>query len=112
MHGHAARPEDRTSAWEQDRGWGLKEEEGLFGTRAVELGDVVATSRVNFVSNCFALFNGPASDLRIVPPYAHDLDTPLAMCMYTASSLRRRFSKRRSEPATAYSLVVRVNHPI
>jgi hypothetical protein len=51
MHDDAAGPEDRTSAGEQDRGWGLQEEEGLFRTRAVELGDVVTTSRVSFVFN-------------------------------------------------------------
>jgi hypothetical protein len=50
----------------------------------------------------FVLFNGRAGDLRIVPPYAHDLDTALAMC-----TLRRSFDGFEAEIRANRSLCSR-----
>jgi hypothetical protein len=46
VHVHATRTKNGTSAWEEDRRWGLEEEEGLFWAGAVQFFDVVA-DRVN-----------------------------------------------------------------
>jgi hypothetical protein len=41
MHDHTFRTEDRTGAGKENGGWRLEEEERLFGTRGVELDDMV-----------------------------------------------------------------------